>query len=406
VCIEFEVIILKKNNTLLSKERFEIIKPFLDKEKNLIDISRESLVPYSTLKRWVSAYKKDGIMGLERTVRKDKNSFRSVNKEVLDYLKFLYQTEPDLKILDAHKKLNKFLKSLGKKEISYDTVYRIINNLDPFVKKYASTDIKSKYSNQIFEFYSEELDIEIYDNLSDSYKKPFLHIIFDNYSKAICSYYLTFEEAKFNDAISLLRSAILANESNSFLIYGKPEEYILNNFKIQNRELIESIKKELKIDINFITSKEEKMKKFFNDLNDIFLKDLKINSEEKIDFLKFDTIIKKYINEIHNFNYSEKWEKNLEKIEIITKKDYLNILLQPIESNRKINNGIIRYQNFIYKHKLLNLYTGENANITINPFDLSKIKIFIENIYICDAECEELLEFKPTIYQLKYLGVN
>ncbi|TDT72435.1 hypothetical protein EV215_0241 [Hypnocyclicus thermotrophus] len=397
---------MKKNNNLLSKERFEIIKPFLDKEKNLIDVSRESLVPYSTLKRWVSAYKKDGIMGLERTVRKDKNSFRSVDKEILDYLAFLYQTESNLKILDAHKKLNKFLKSLGKKEISYDTVYRIINNLDPFVKKYASKDIKSKYSNQIFEFYSKQLDIDIYDCLSNNYKKPFLHIIFDNYSKAICSYYLTFEEAKFNDALSLLRSAILANESNSFLIYGKPEEYILNNFKIQHRELIETIKKDLKIDINFITSQEEKMKKFFQDLNNIFLKDLKLNSKEEITFLKFDIIIKKYINEIYNFNKSEKWEKNLERIEIITKKDYLNALLQPIESTRKINNGIIRYQTYIYKHKLLNLYTGENANIIINPFDLSKIKIFIENIYICDAECEDLINIKPTIYQLKYLGDN
>ena len=48
------------------------------------EIELEENISYSTLKRWVNAYKKKGMLGLEKKEREDKNSFRNIDEDSLE----------------------------------------------------------------------------------------------------------------------------------------------------------------------------------------------------------------------------------------------------------------------------------------------------------------------------------
>ena len=54
-------------------KKFKIIEPFLRKEKKLRDIEKESGISYATLKRWIKAYKEEGVLGLDK--KRDRTKF-------------------------------------------------------------------------------------------------------------------------------------------------------------------------------------------------------------------------------------------------------------------------------------------------------------------------------------------
>ena len=70
----------------MNKDKYSIIEPFLKKEKKLKELSSEHNIPYSTLKRWIKAYKELGVKGLSKKIRSDKDSFRKADDETMKYI--------------------------------------------------------------------------------------------------------------------------------------------------------------------------------------------------------------------------------------------------------------------------------------------------------------------------------
>lgn len=399
---------MKKNDPFSAKQKYNIIKPFLDKKKKLVVIAEESGVPYSTLKRWVSTFKKKGVEGLEKNTRKDKSTYRSVNKETIEYIKNLYFANPDIKILDAHKETLRYLTdetSTNGRAISYDTVYRIIKSLDPFIKTYPTHDLFiSQSSNEIFEFRSEKLDIKIYDWTTDEKRKPYLNIIYDNYSGAIASFAISFDSANIDDILFLLRSGILTEEENSCMVHGKPVEFVINNARIQDKSKLEKIKDIFNMEINFYSGiNNHKLDSFYDNLNNIILKNVEVNEPSKLNYFDFGKAIGEYINNVHNYFRQELWENHLERLEIIPKIDILNPLLMTVKSKRIIQPTGVKYQNLVYKNDILKDYIGEEVEIKYNPINIQSIKIYYEDNLLCDAFCQQLLKTKITLYEIKML---
>ncbi len=407
---------MKNKEELLVEKRYQILEPYLKKEKSLKEISKEENISYSTLKRWVSSYKKNGSEGLKKTKRKDKHTYRSVNNETMEYIKELYEKEPNLKVWDYYKHISNFLKKIGAKTISYDTIYRIINQLDPFIKNYASDNFnKAKGSNDVFELEFHELDLLLLDERDDILKKPYLNIIYDNYSKAISSFYLTFDKISLDEALVLLREAILENGNYSMAIYGKPKELVINNLKYTDKNRLEEIKEELNIDISFIPNNVNKLSDFFNDFNYHYLKEVIITLDIDINMNKLNKLLKKYIERIYNLEKKEKWYNSLEKLEKIEDISQLDILLTKYRSKRKVLNNEIRFQNLYYKSLLLEEYEGKEVEIKFNPIDLNKIKAYHKKNFICDLYCEVLGDARINMYEflsikkaikIKYLNEN
>lgn len=390
------------DNRSIEKIRYEIIEPFLNSEKTLKELSEESEISYSTLKRWVSAYRKKGIDGLKKTQRKDKDTHRSLNDDTYKFLEDIYKNNPNTRIQDLHNLVNKRKKKQGENLISYDTVYRIITNLDPFVKKVAETNYPlARSSNEVFEYTYCELDVKILNEVTDKLEKPILHLIYDSYSKAICSYDLNFSTATVDEILILLRSAIFPDETNSLSVYGKPNKFIINNIRMQGKKRLTEVQRKIDLDIVFSSVQEEKMGVFFKEVNEVYLKDILINENPYPNYKEMFDLVRKYIFEIHNFRKREKWERNLKKIEIITKKEVLDSLLMSIPSTRKIQTTGIRYLNLNFNNRRLNDYIGKKAEIKINYLDVSKMYVYINGFFVCEAICENFLGKETSLYRFQ-----
>ncbi len=394
----------------LEKKRYKVIKPFLENRKSLKDISDEEDVSYSTLKRWVSYYKKNGLSGLKKTTRKDKNTYRSVDKKTIKYVEKVYRENPDIKIQDLHDKVINFIKKMGGEKISYDTVYRIVNNLDPFVKKYADPySLKSKESNEIFEFATGVLNVSVLDEFVDEMKNPYLSIVYDTYSKAVCSCYISFEPPNLDDALQLFRAAILEDDQNSFNIYGKPKEYVINDIRVQEKKRLEEIKTELDMEINF-SSGENKMSEFYENLNEVYLLDMIETERIEVDYRLLKVRIEDYIESVHNFRTKDKWLGGLKELRVVPNKDILDILLSRLKSERKIQNYGVRFQNLFYTNSSLEKHIGENVEVLYNIFDVSSIKIYRNGKYLSSAYCKELMGKHISLYELmcikRYINIK
>ena len=53
-------------------ERFRIIQPYLQQDKSLNVIARKAGIPYRTIHRWLSRYRRFGLAALARKARQDR----------------------------------------------------------------------------------------------------------------------------------------------------------------------------------------------------------------------------------------------------------------------------------------------------------------------------------------------
>ena len=400
----------------LKTKRYEVLKPYLNKEKSLKEISEEHNISYSTLKRWASSYKKQGIDGLKKTERKDKNTYRSINEETMDYIKELYTKEPDLKIWDYYKNISSYIKKIGAKSISYDTIYRIINQLDPFIKNYASKNLdKAQVPNDMFELEYKQLDILLLDERDDNLKQPYLNIVYDNFSKAISSYYLSFDKIELEEAMILLREAILEKGKYSMSVYGIPNEFIINNLKFSNKERLSEINHKLGINIKFMPNSDNKLEDFFNDFNYHYLKDLVLTLDIDLNFNKLNILLKRYIEKVYNSEKKRDWSKNIENLIRIEDINQLDVLLTTYKSKRKVINNGIRFQNLLYTGENLENYEKKEITIKYDINDLSVIKAYNRDLFISNLTCETIGNYRLNLYdflsikkilKIKYLNEN
>jgi transposase len=365
----------------LSKERYEIIEPFLKKEKKLKDIENEKNISYATLKRWVKAYKENGIEGLIKKERKDKNQHRSLDEKTYEFIKESYEKEPDIKITTLYEKCSKFLKNFGDKTISYHTVYRAVNNLDDFVKSHASLNIeKIKKKHQAYRISQVVLDIDIMDFRLGSLKKPFLYLMYDVSTNDILNYYLSFSKLDLKKSMAFLRDTIIKNYKPDEKIYIKPESLLIDSFEIKNNRKLTQIKEALNIKIENYFESNSEMDKFINYLKSD-LKNMVMSTPFNNSMIELDKILYSYIFMNNGIDLTS--DSPFNSSGSLKNLDKLDILLG--SAKRKVQEYGIRFRNGIYRNPILKEQVGNISEIKYNVNDAKEIKIYFNGIFFCTA---------------------
>ena len=390
---------MKNSNNELALKRYSILKPYILKEKNLKEISEDTKISYSTLKRWASSYKKQGLNGLNKSWRSDKDTHRSLNQETINYIKKLYKENPNLKILDYYTKCLDFLKNIGEKVVSYDTIYRMINELNPYIHEFIPNNhISSKNSNEIFEIEYFQLDYYILDERDNILKRPYLNILYDNYSEIIYNFLITFEKITLYEIFSLLRNSILSfKEKNHYFV---PQKLIINNLKFNNTEPLDNVKKNLNITINFSLGVENKLQDFFVAYNNHYLKQIFSTIKEPLSFSSLLNFTKTYIDDNFKKFRINSNSSNVNILKKIKSESELDILLTPYKSKRKVKDGIIRFQNLLYEHPILQKYNDSELDIKYDPINLSKIKIYDFDFLVCELSSKTIEDYPLSYYEL------
>ena len=352
-------------------KKFKIIEPFLRKEKKLRDIEKESGISYATLKRWIKAYKEEGVLGLDKKERQDKNSFRAVDDKGMDIIKKVCRESSEANVSQLYDKCRKFLEE-KEYNVSYPTFYRIVNNLDGFFKKTSRIHLKKiKKEHEVYA--AAEIPLYILAKTGEGENRvPKILIIFDTASLEIINYIVFYEECTPYGILGFLRETILkASSVNQNFI--KPKEILLDCKTFFTREMIKNIYDATGIKILEYKSEEKKIDEFIEYLKEDIYK-FYISKEKNLEKNEVEEFINSYIY-LDSGRYSQNCDTTfLEKNKMFRE---LDIFLQ--SAKRKINFSSLRFRNEIYKDEILKDVNGCEIEIKFNPLHSEKLYIFKED---------------------------
>ena len=85
--------------------RYKIIQPFLQGEQALDNICNNHSISLRTVRRWIADYKKQGLQGLTKKLRKDKGTRRVCSLEIQQLIEGLYLQYSHLSMCSIHERL-------------------------------------------------------------------------------------------------------------------------------------------------------------------------------------------------------------------------------------------------------------------------------------------------------------
>lgn len=360
-----------ENNNELQIQRFKIIEPFLRKEKKLKEIEEESGISYATLKRWVNAYKKNGVLGLDKKQRTDKDSYRTIDEDGVDLIEQLCRESKETKI----SKLYSFCveKLSDKYNISYPTFYRIVSNLDGFFNKSSNFHLqKIKKENMAYLILEIPLYILVAEEERGHKIVPQLLISIDAAAMKPISHALNYNTSSIYTLLSFIRETILKVSITAGKMV-KPQEVLVSSENINNKKILKSIYDETGIKLTEYFSENEEIKKFI----DYLVTDIETYYHEKNNTLLYEELknfLDSYIyldNPRYNFKLDPYTVNSLPYVR------EFDIFLQVF--SRKITRGAIRFNNSIYFDKKLNELEGKRVLVKFNPLNFENILIFFNN---------------------------
>ncbi|WP_300621856.1 helix-turn-helix domain-containing protein [uncultured Fusobacterium sp.] len=363
-----------KTEQELEITRFKIIEPFLKKEKKLKEIELEENISYSTLKRWVNAYKKNGMLGLEKKEREDKNSFRNIDEDSLEKIKNICKESGETNITKLYSDCkDSFPETFS---ISYATFYRIVNNIDEFFNKTTVKYMeKIKKENQCYLVFDIPLYILVDDFFSNKKVVPRLLIMLDSASLEPINFAIDYYFSNFYSLLGFIREGILkvSIKHNKFTI---PKEILVASKNINNKKILKEIYNKLGIKISEHYTENSEVYKFIefikNDIEDFYKRN------------NYELTLVKLTEFLSNYIYLQKKEFafsiNYNIINSIKYIRQLDIFLQL--TTRKITDSKVRVKNFQYISSILKGLNGQDILIKFSPINPNIIYLFTSTAYL------------------------
>ena len=138
-----------------ANKKYQIIAPYLNGELKLSDISAQHKVPRRTLSFWVQRYETDGLCGLSRMKRKDKNENRTVSQDQKSAIEGIYLKSPHLSFAAIHRMIQEKMRTNYTDAPSYRSVCRILSSIPKQLVTLAHDGTK-EYKNKFDLLYRHE----------------------------------------------------------------------------------------------------------------------------------------------------------------------------------------------------------------------------------------------------------
>ncbi len=110
----------------LAMDRFQLLRPHLEKNESLRSVASAAGISYRTAHRWVGQYRQYGLGALARKAREDRGERRAVCPKIKAAIEGLALEKPPLPIAALYRQVLRLGRKLGEKAPSYSVVYDII----------------------------------------------------------------------------------------------------------------------------------------------------------------------------------------------------------------------------------------------------------------------------------------
>jgi putative transposase len=399
--------------------RFQAIRPFLENDVPLTQVAREQGISTRTAWYWVDRYRTEGLGGLARKTRRDKDKHQ-MSPSLRQMIEGLALHKPRLSAAAIHRRALAAAETLGEYPPSYSLVYALIRQIAPGLLTLAHEGTKA-YSdafdlvhrteanrpNAIWQADHTQLDICVTDEEGKP-KKPWLTIILDDYSRAIAGYLLSFSAPSALQTALAIRQAIWRKPQAGWHICGIPEILYTDHGSDFSSQHIEQVAANLKVQLIFSAVGRPrgrgKIERFFETLNQILLSRLPgyaPSGKTKTAVLTIPQLANELeaylLREYHLTPHTTtgvapqaRWEAGGFLPQMPESLEQLDLLLLTIPKTRRIHRDGIRFMGLRYIDPTLAAYVGEEVLLRYDPRDIAEVRVFYKDRFLCRAICQDL----------------
>jgi putative transposase len=242
-------------------------------------------------------------------------------------------------------------------------------------------------------------------------KRPWLTVVLDDYSRALCGYYLSFEAPNAVNTALALRQAIWRKGHSQWPICGIPQILYVDNGSDFTSTHIEQACIHLKIQLVHSPPGQPrgrgKVERFFRTLNQTLLIELpgalqhgQCLSPPALDLTTFGTYFEAFIHQhYHQLPHSttqqaplRRWQGQGFLPNLPEARQELDLLLLRVSKTRKVQRDGIRFQALRYIAPTLAAFIGEEVEIRFDPRDLAEIHVYHQGNFVCCAICQDIAD--------------
>lgn len=313
-----------------------------------------------TVKNWYYKYKKEGLEGLEKHKRKDKNQFRKIKNELVeDRIIELRKMYPRITTKKIYEKLleERYITN----DISIHVIFRYLKNNNLKAVQISKKEKKKYEHDYPNDSWQSDTSTGPYIKVDGKSKRVYLIMIIDDASRLIVGYDFFFEDNAINMQ-KVLKSAIKK--------YGVPKQLYVDNGSPYKNEQISLITARLGIKLihakPYSPTGKGKIERSFRTIKDGWLNCSNWNEFKTIEDVKtsFDNYLyKEYINKEHseiNLTPNNKWHNEIKELKQIEEEKIEEAFMHS-RLSKVYNDSTIQINN--EKYEVPYKYVGEKIEV-------------------------------------------
>ena len=400
--------------------RFALLRRHVEEGVPLAKLARQEGVPIRTARRWLSRYKHRGLAGLARQVRADAGTHK-MPADLVDLIKGMALGKPRPSIAALHRRLCVLAKARSLEAPSYSAIYGIVSALDPHLMTLAhdgAAAFRDRYElifrhraerpNALWQADHTQLDILILDANGQA-DRPWLTVIMDDYSRAVAGYRVYIGAPSTLQTSLALRQAIWRKpDAATWPVEGIPDLLYVDHGSDFTSSHLEQAAANLRFQIvHSAVARPQgrgKIERLFGAVNTEVLCDLPgylvpgtAPTAPKLSLSELDAVIGDYFTRTHNTRpHSEMggapnaaWVGDGWLPRRPESLQDLDLLLVMVAKSRVVRRDGIRFERLRYLAPALAPYVGEPVTIRYDPRDVSEIRVFHRNRFVCCAVSPE-----------------
>lgn len=418
---------LDEESLAIIYKRFAIIEPLIQTAKvSQLDVEKrlkETDVSTRTIWNYLKAYRTNGLAGLAPVERSDKGKLHNISERMMEIIRGIYLSQPDLPAIEVHKRACERARILGEIEPSISQVRRIIRSIPASIRLLSHGRDKQykdgfRFTHRydfahmgiIFQIDNTRVDLLIKDMRDAKYRaisgetRPWLTTVMESSSRSVLSSVFGYDQPDQFVVASAIRQAILHDEMKE--MGGIPSEIWVDNGKDFVSHHVRELTRELGITLNILPPHQPQKKgiieRFFRVLNTRLwctlpgyvgsnVVERNPSAKASLNLHELVQVYWQFVEKYHNETHSELgkspldyWRDNCFAPSIDPRR--LDVLLQVKDKRRVIKTGI-KYGGREYWHQNLALLVGQDVILRVDPVygAPDTIEVYHNASWICTA---------------------
>ena len=398
--------------------RWRILRLHVEDGIPLSALARETGIGLRTLERWHARYRADGYAGLETGQRSDAGTHH-LPTELVRLIEGLALSKPRPAIATLHRKVTGICGTRGWPVPSYGVIRSIVAALDPGMVTLAlegAASYRDKHElvlrrqadrpNAMWQSDHTLLDILVV-GTDGKHARPWLTTILDDCSRAICGYTVFLGAPSAMNTALALRQAIWHKSDPAWPMCGLPDVLYVDHGSdfISHHLTRTAVDLHIRL-IHSIVARPQgrgKIERFFGTVNTELLADLPGYITEghpaptpKLSLAELDSAVEEFVATYNDRIHSEigtspriAWIAEGWLPRMPANLEDLDGLLLTVAQSRVVRRDGIRFQGLRYVSPTLAGYVGRSVVIRYDPRDITEIRVFDHDEFLCKAVNQE-----------------